>query len=267
MLILTHSLYGHLAYVELYLEIFPDGELHKRKWNFSHDRAEETSIKSKDTLSTKQRRFWSNPKTYWFHCKHGACKLHHHYLWHRGSKPVACRFWLFLSDHILHCICFKILFTESKYLVSNWSVILVWLEQSKKWKISNKKVKMFCANIILCNRYSIIYQYLFWKFWNLLWTIKGFILYQIEQTTLKLGYNFTTYGKFTSWIEELLTRKPLSPIWASSSVSRKWHATGFEPLRHISGFTAPSHVYINDTGNMQICIAHLRRESTEVNST
>jgi len=32
--------------------------------------------------------------------------------------------------------------------------------------------------------------------------IKGFILYQIKQTALKSGYNFTTYGKFTdtSWI-------------------------------------------------------------------
>src|SRR6218665_494775 len=27
--------------------------------------------------------------------------------------------------------------------------------------------------------------------------------------------------------------KPLSPIWASSSVTRKRQATGFEPLRHI----------------------------------
>jgi len=41
-------------------------------------------------------------------------------LWHRGPKPVACRFWLFLFNHILHCICL-IRFTESKYLVSNWS--------------------------------------------------------------------------------------------------------------------------------------------------
>jgi len=44
--------------------------------------------------------------------------------------------------------------------------------------------------------------------------IQVFILYQTKQTALKSGYNFTTYGKFTdtSWIEELQTRKPLSPI-------------------------------------------------------
>ena len=42
-------------------------------------------------------------------------------MWHRGPKPVACRFWLFLLNHIPHCIGFKILFTVSKYLVSNWS--------------------------------------------------------------------------------------------------------------------------------------------------
>ena len=49
------------------------------------------------------------------------------------------------------------------------------------------------------------------------------ILYQINQTALKSGYNFTTYSKFTdiSRVEELITGKPLSPIWASSSVPRK----------------------------------------------
>jgi len=37
----------------------------------------------------------------------------------------------------------------------------------------------------------------------------------------------------TIWIKELETWKPLSPIWASNSISRKWQATGFETLRHI----------------------------------
>src|SRR6218665_36810 len=57
---------------------------------------------------------------------------------------------------------------------------------------------------------------------------------QIKQTALKSGFNFTTYGKFTdtSSIEDLQTRKPLSPIWVSSSISRKRQATGFEPLHH-----------------------------------
>ena len=42
--------------------------------------------------------------------------------------------------------------------------------------------------------------------------IKSSILYQINQTALKSGCNFTTYSKFTdtSWIEELQTWKPLS---------------------------------------------------------
>jgi len=35
----------------------------------------------------------------------------------QGSKTR--RFLAFLSGLILHCICFKILFTESKYLASN----------------------------------------------------------------------------------------------------------------------------------------------------
>jgi len=36
----------------------------------------------------------------------------------------------------------------------------------------------------------------------------------------------------TSPIEELQALKSFSPIWASSSISRKQQATGFEPLRH-----------------------------------
>jgi len=78
--------------------------------------------------------------------------------------------------------------------------------------------------MIVCNHYFLILK--------LFWVIKGFILYQIKQTALKSGYNFTTYHKFTdtSWIEELQTRKRLSPIWASSSISRKWQVMGFWAL-------------------------------------
>jgi len=65
--------------------------------------------------------------------------------------------------------------------------------------------------------------------------IKGFILFQIKQTALKSGYKFTSYGKFmgTRQIEELKTQKPVSPIWVSSSITRKRQTTGFEPLCHI----------------------------------
>jgi len=45
--------------------------------------------------------------------------------------------------------------------------------------------------------------------------INGFILYQINQTALNSGYNFTTYGKFTD----------------TSSITRKRQTTRFEPLR------------------------------------
>jgi len=65
-------------------------------------------------------------------------------MWHRG--PVACRFWLFLFYHILHCICFKIPFSESKYLVSNWSYILVWVEKWKKWKNLVKSLRFFVSS-------------------------------------------------------------------------------------------------------------------------
>jgi len=57
----------------------------------------------------------------------------------------------------------------------------------------------------------------------------------MKETALKSDYNFITCGKFTdtSWIEELQTRKPLSPIYASSSISRKRQTAGFDPLHHI----------------------------------
>ena len=56
--------------------------------------------------------------------------------------------------------------------------------------------------MILCNHHFILLK--------LFWTIKCFILYQINQTALKSGCNFTTYSKFTDncWIEELQTQRP-----------------------------------------------------------
>jgi len=39
----------------------------------------------------------------------------------QGPKILCLSFLAFSFSHILHCICFKILFTEPKYLVSNWS--------------------------------------------------------------------------------------------------------------------------------------------------
>jgi len=65
---------------------------------------------------------------------------------------------------------------------------------------SNKKFKAFRVIKLVRNHYFIILK--------LFRVIKDFILYQIKQTVLKLGYNFITYGKFvdTSWIEELQTR-------------------------------------------------------------
>jgi len=85
--------------------------------------------------------------------------------------------------------------SASKYILQNQNilflteVILDWIEQSKKWKKSNKKFKNFHVIIIICNNYFIIMK--------LFWVIKGFILYNAKQTALKSGNNFTTYGKFT----------------------------------------------------------------------
>src|SRR6218665_3536485 len=91
----------------------------------------------------------------------------------------------------------------------------------------NKNFKIIRVIIIVRNDYFIIRK--------LFMIIKGFILYQIKQTALKSGNSFTTSSKFTDTIyfEVLLqSRKPVSPIWATSSRSTKRQATGFEPLRH-----------------------------------
>jgi len=109
------------------------------------------------------------------------------YMRHRGPKPVVCRFQLFLLNHILPCICFTILFTVSKYLVSNLSYTHL-IRTIKNVKKTNKTFNIFRVIIIVRNHYFIIQK--------LSSIIKGFILYQIKQTASKSGYNFTTYGKF-----------------------------------------------------------------------
>jgi len=59
-------------------------------------------------------------------------------------------------------------------------------------KKSNKKANIFRVVIIVRNRYFIIL--------TLSCAIKGFILYQIKQTTLKSGNSFTTWSKFLDTI-------------------------------------------------------------------
>src|SRR6218665_2141375 len=90
----------------------------------------------------------------------------------RAQKPVACHFWLFLFNHILHCSCFKIHFTERKYLASSGSYTRL-NRTIKKVKKSIKKFMIFPVIIILCNHYFIILL--------LFQAIKFFILNQIKQ--------------------------------------------------------------------------------------
>jgi len=67
----------------------------------------------------------------------------------------------FLLNHILHCICFKIHFTVSEYLVSNWSYTHL-IRTFKKVKKLNKKFNIFHVIIIVRNHcfiYSEIIQH------------------------------------------------------------------------------------------------------------
>src|SRR6218665_1014355 len=79
-------------------------------------------------------------------------------------------------------------FTESKCLVSNCGYTHLNI-QIKKVTKSKKKFKISHVIIILCNHLFI--------FMKLFWTIRGIILYQINQMGLKSIYSFTTYSKFT----------------------------------------------------------------------
>ena len=51
----------------------------------------------------------------------------------------------FLLNHLLHCICFKMLFTVTKYLVSNRSYTCL-IRAIQKMKISNKSFRCFVSS-------------------------------------------------------------------------------------------------------------------------
>src|SRR6218665_2719126 len=59
----------------------------------------------------------------------------------------------YVFGHILHCICFKMHFTESKYFVCNRSRTCL-IRTIKKVKNSNKKFKIFLVIIIICCHYT-----------------------------------------------------------------------------------------------------------------
>jgi len=97
----------------------------------------------------------------------------------QGLTACHMSFLAFLFYHILYCICFKILFTESKYLVSNWGYTHLISRTIQNFLKSQITTLRFFVIIILCNQQFILLK--------LLWAIKGFILYQINQTALKLS--------------------------------------------------------------------------------
>jgi len=68
--------------------------------------------------------------------------------------------------------------------------------------------KVFRVIIIIRNHYFIILK--------LFLAIQNFILYQNKTHNSKIGKQLYNLWKFTdtSWIEELQTVKPFSPIWA-----------------------------------------------------
>ena len=94
-------------------------------------------------------------KLYWLagRCLHKQCRTWCWLqMWHRGPKPIL----TFLLNHILHCICFKIFFTGSKYLVSNWNYTCL-IRTIKKWRKWIKKFKIFRVIIILCNHHFTLH--------------------------------------------------------------------------------------------------------------
>src|SRR6218665_193321 len=70
-----------------------------------------------------------------------------------GWRPPASRIDPYVFGHILHCICFKMHYTESKYLVCNQGRICL-IRTIKKVKNSNKKFKIFL--VIINNLLSLL---------------------------------------------------------------------------------------------------------------
>jgi len=79
----------------------------------------------------------------------------------------------------------------------------------------NKKSENVSVSKALNHHHLIILQFC--------WTIKGYIPYQINQTTFKSGYYFTNYGTLTGkcWTDKTQTWKRVLPISASCTISRK----------------------------------------------
>ena len=107
--------------------------------------------------------------------------------WFPYVTHVACRFLAFLWNYILHCICFKILFTVSTCLLSNWSYTRL-IRTVKKVKKSNKRFKIIRVNIIVCNHYFIIL--------NFIPGHKGLYSVSNKANALKSSYEFSTYDKY-----------------------------------------------------------------------
>jgi len=142
---------------------------------------------------------------------HRSCELpcfYITYIWYYhicdtvARNPSLVFFGFFILSYItLHLL--QIPFTESKYVVSNWSYTRL-IRIIKKVKRLNKKFKFFLVIIILRNHYFVILK--------LFQAIKGFILHQKKQMALKSAYNFNSCGNFmdTRWVEELQAQNPSS---------------------------------------------------------
>jgi len=92
-----------------------------------------------------------------------------------------------LFNRILRCICFKIIFTEWKYLAYNWSYIRL-IRTIKKVKKSIKEFIIFRVIVIYSDHYFIIMK--------LFLAIKFFTLNQIKQMALKSGCNLSEFKNY-----------------------------------------------------------------------
>ena len=147
-------------------------------------------------------------------------------MWHRGSKPVTCRFLTFWFSHMLHWPCSKMLLTQWNYLFSNKGCarLIISLVYSDKIKL---KVTEYSCHPSLLNPLSY-YSEIFLG-------IIGIYSESDNPNGIKIGSLLRKLGWIHSHNTELknkLHSLPLSPISASSAISRKRQTTGFEPLRH-----------------------------------
>ena len=138
--------------------------------------------------------------------------------------PVTCHFWLVLLNPILHCICFKMHFTESKYLTYKWSYTrLIRTLNKGKNCIKSLSFSSHRNNLKSWLRYN-----------KIILGNKGLYSVSNKINGIKIGLQLMANSQTPAELKNCKLENPfLLFVPLAQYRSRKWQATGFEHLCHI----------------------------------